>query len=72
MIYFESRNKRESLNGGRQGQIFFARLIGNSISETDMRVKRLDFDLITIPIAREILKKKKVGIRDLGFYFDFG
>ena len=54
------------------GPNLFARLIGNSISETDMRVKRLDFDLITIPIAREILKKKKVGIRDLGFYFDFG
>ena len=70
MIYFESRNKRESSNGGRAKS--FARLIGNSISETDMRVKRLDFDLITIPIAREILKKKKVGIRDLGFYFDFG
>ena len=57
MIYFESRNKRESSNGGRAKS--FARLIGNSISETDMRVKRLDFDLITIPIARKILKKEE-------------
>ena len=55
MIYFESRNKREPYTMAKS----FARLIGNSISESDMRVKRLDFDLITIPIAREILKKKE-------------